>query len=576
MFAATTLILRSRITGVSTVNTVFGLSPAPSYQLSISDSYLFDLDISKNDAPQPISLGLLHRSHSSIAALVLRDVPYEVKKPNATTSSGSTDLEKGPMLYQLIALDDNQNVHEYILSDQMEAPARTPNTRRLLAHQKSSAMIAPEHFVVPDYQGDNELDLSLPRTQLDLGRHQYYPSKVAEIPGSDHDEWTLNIEWLQHHLQRIREGDSTDIDDALKNIRSQVNKDLSDSKLFSKSLFEVLNTDIIIGDVDMASGSVKDTIQSCNQYPTTSHELGGMNGSRNTVSLVLSESLSCSLGFGNEVDLSQLYDHMVRLWVSSLPAHSPGRMRLMAEQLARKIAAHLCLAGYRLIPSTEGRSSPGEAEEAEEAEDQSRLASPVGRASSIVSVAQQDKQTVKALPGARENAADSSEPTLPTPEPTPSLRSRSSLSSAVATESLASQRLRPKVLHMLPQTFSDSSSSEIMTHWGVGLDPGLYDWEGVERSIAIEQERTEVDGPSQKRRKRRAEKQRKPLQEPAVLSSSQPVPKAARSSQPREHLATQQSTQTMGPIVMSQVEPGLHGSRKNFTKKLAPRRKAGF
>lgn len=570
MFAATTIILRSRITGVSTVNTLFGSSAAPSHQLSISDSYLLDLDILEHDAPQPISLGLLHRSHSAVAALVLREVPYEVKKANATTSSGFRYLEKGPILYQLIALDDNQNVLEYILSDHTEAPARPPNTRRLPAHQKSSAMIAPEHFVVPDYEGDDELGPMLSRTQLELRRHQYYPSKVAENPGSDHDEWTLNIEWLQHHLQRIREGDSTDFDDALMNIRRQVNKDLSDSTMLSKSLFEVSNTDIIIGDVDTASGSIKDTIQSWTQNPT-SQELGGMNGSRSTVSLILAESLSCSLGFGNKVDLSQLYDHMVRLWVSPLPAHSPGRVRLVTEQLARKIAAHICLASYRIIPSTEDRSI---LDEDEEAQSQSRFVLPAGRTFSTASVAQQDRQTVKALSDVGE--IESLGPTLPTPELTPSLRSRSSVSSGVATESLASQRLRSRVLHMLPQTFSDSSTSQIMTHWSVGLDPGLYDWEGVERSIAIEQETTGVDGLSQKRRKRRAEKQRKPLQEPAILPSSQPVPKEAKSSQLQERFATQESSQTMEPIVMSQVEPGLHGSRKTFTKKLAPRRKAGF
>ena len=572
MFAATTLILRSRITGVSTVNTLFGLSAARSDQLSISDSYLLNLNILEHHAPQSISLGLLHRSHSAVAALVFREVPYEVKRVNATTSSGSRYLEKGPILYQLIALDDNQNVLEYILSDHMEAPARPPNTCRLLAHQKSSAMIAPEHFVVPDYEGDNEFGPMLPRTQVELRRHPYYPGKVAEYPGSDYDEWTLNIEWLQHHLQRIREGNSTDFDDALMNIRGQVNKDLSDSKMLTKSLLEISNTDIIIGDVDTASRSIKDTIQSWTQN-STSQELGGMDGSRSTVSLILTESLSCSLGFGNKVDLSQLYDHMVRLWVSPLPAHSPGRVRLMTEQLARKIAAHICLASYRIIPSTEDRSS---LDEDEEAQDQSRFELPAGRSFSSASVAQQDRQTVKALSDVREIASESLGPTLPTPELTPSLRSRSSVSSGEATESLASQRLRSKVLHMLPQTFSDSSTSKIMTHWGVGLDPGLYDWEEMGRSIAIEQETTGIDGLSQKRRKRRAEKQRKPLQEPAILPSFQPVPKEAKSSQPQERFATQESSQTMEPIVMSQVEPGLHGSRKTFTKKLAPRRKAGF
>ena len=486
---------------------------------------------------------------------------HEAKKPSISTGTAMSIIEKKSRFYQLIILGNNLDVFEYLLVDNAELPLNLPNTRSLVTGSKSSAKIAVESFVIPDASDDcdNPSDREFDSTQSEPRSYGSHSKKSETAPDSHQDLWTLNMAWLHDLLQQVRGDGGIDFSEALDTIGKRTNVFENNSTVASKSLFELSDSELIIGDVDVASDRFKEMLRSLT-LESAGQKLDKIVAHRTVISLALTKSLGRSLGFGGDTDLSQTYDHLVRVWVSPLPGHAPGRVRLLTEQLARMIAAQLCLASYRVIPRTLNMNSLDEDQEH-------------SLHNQYILPLQRESQTQA---GKVKNVANLRDPALPTSESPPSLRSRDSNSSTTAVESLASQRIRSQVPHMGSQTYPDSPISRIISHWDEGLDPGLYDWEESERSIALLHGLTEVDESSQRRRERRAEKQRKRLHEPETGPSFEPALRKAEGSQAKESFVSQQSTQATEPIMMSQVEPELHESRKKPTKGLGSKRRAGF
>ena len=533
------------MTGLTTLTALVGLSSTSTLQFSISDPCLLTLDIPKGDARQEKSVNAFHGNQHTLVSLILREMVHSAKKPSTSTDTVMSSSEKRTGFYQLIVLSNNLDIFEYLLVDNAELSLHMPDTRNLITGSKSSATIAAEYFIVPDTSDDggDPSDRILESTQ---SKPQPYGSQSNEFEtptGSRHDQWTLNMVWLQHLLQQVQGNGSTNFSEALDTIRKRTNLFESDSIVASKSLFEVLDSELSIGDVDVdvASDNLKDMLQSL-KLESTGQAPNETIAHRNMLSHALTKSLGRSLGFGDDIDLSRLYDHMVGIWVSPLPLHAPGRIRLLTGQLAKVIAAQLCLASYTVTES------------------------------SATYMSQEGREFAQAKADSANNAAVSQDPVIPTPESPPSLRSREWNSSPTAVESLASQRIRSQVPHMGSQAYADTTISKIISHWDEGLDPRLYDWEESEHAIMGLHDSTEVNESSQRRKQRRTEKQRKRVKEPEIRPSFEPGPRKAEESQPKESVVSKQSTQATEPFVMGRVEPEL----KKFTKVLGSKRRAGF
>ena len=514
----------------------------------------------------------------SIAALTLRTLDHEIEQVGPSTSNEASGVGGRSTFYKLIVLDRNLNVYESLCVDHPELVPTIPNTRNLIVSSKSAATIAAETFVVPTASDDEDCtDEILTSSKAKSKVTHRTSARNKLLSGPNEDQWTLNFEWLVRQLQHIRVGEKRELNNSLAGLRPLVSETSSDTQWISKSLLELLSIDVprpeyIITDVDSASDSLKQLLRTGNQ--------AFLDRKKDEVSQHLSNiaetpmnAFCHMLGLGHTIELSQIYEYMVRYWISTLPPQSPGRVRLITEKLARTIAAQLSLACYRVDPSISlldnGHDEP-------EAGNSDQLdAQALGRPSSPASSGP-SKWVLPTDQSESTTFARSSQQSLPTPEPTPSIRSRSSISSLYAGETLASQRIRLRVSHLIPQRYSDSNISSIMSHWGDGLNPHLYDWEVAKVTNAVDNEGTDVDDTSQQRRKRRWEKKRARLQERTDASSSQPVSREVKSSQLQESSGPQQSSLTAESIVMSQVEPGLYGSRRNMAKNKTHKRRAGF
>ena len=163
--------------------------------------------------------------------------------------------------------------------------------------------------------------------------------------------------------------------------------------------------------------------------------------------------------------------------------------------------------------------------------------------------------------------------TLPTPEPTPSLRtqgSRSSLGESEDSEDTATQRLS---IHGRTgsQTPLSSASIGILSKWLLGQDPADYDWQidkiqdgGIHGPDEAEENRR---GKKRRHRDRMAMPQDMAMEGP----SSQAMPSRLAASQDNLYPYIQDSSQPT-PISMSQPQPGRHGGGKTAKKP----KKAGF
>ena len=219
------------------------------------------------------------------------------------------------------------------------------------------------------------------------------------------------------------------------------------------------------------------------------------------MTLQMSAALDVCSSVSQELSLSQIYDNLIKLWISPLPTAVPGRVRVAMAKRIRELATQLFLAiyGIRFTPSPLPAENDEIAHEPFHMTDQS-FNLPVRRKRSLTIRPAKPQQDV--LPQRSSSPLASSQisedtgflppspslpaPTLPTPEKTPSLRSKSSISPSLATvldEDPASQRLRT-LATLTPQPALPSAASDILHHWSEGANPDTYDWETTQDAIA--------------------------------------------------------------------------------------------
>ena len=338
--------------------------------------------------------------------------------------------------------------------------------------------------------------------------------------------------------------------------------------------FDLVNSDFFVEDVDMASDSLVDVIRKLETKASGNDEditeCGALIGS------LFTPSLCESWGIEGSFILSREYEMVLDHWLKPLSPKTPGRARIAIERVARAVAGQLCLAAYQypvsLSPPIE--DTVGMQQNAEQPE----IVLAVRHKTSATGLSSKGKQKLqpanplpgKTLEGGRESdftrPTSSHEGALPTPDPTPSLRSRSSSFSTSHTESLASQRLRALV-SLEPQPYPDDVTAPILKHWSEGVDPWSYDWENTQQAIDSESRVELLGEPSQPQHESTAEQPHKRRRMESAGTFPQTQPNRVISSQPQTKSAREIHASSQGDVPMSQPEPGSHGSRKPFRPK---------
>lgn len=302
----------------------------------------------------------------------------------------------------------------------------------------------------------------------------------------------------------------------------------------------MLNTTITVQDIDVASESLHNFSKSLRKLSVNIEEDDKSICKFLHVSEILNHQISALVlpppVTSQDLSLSHIYDSILGSWISSLPETIPSRVRIAAEKGVREIAIQVFLAGLGVQVGSRDVEDKVVSEEPRSNHDSlSNL--PLRRKSSLprLSVEQLEKgQRWSSSPLVSSQISEDAgfmpafSGSLPTPEPTPSLRSKSP--SVIGTEDSASERLRA-LASLAPQPILPTSASNILHHWIEGSDPATYDFEATDRSIQMMLEpETPVDeatAKKQQRDKNRLKRQR----ERSIASSSQSEPIRLRASQ---------------------------------------------
>lgn len=321
------------------------------------------------------------------------------------------------------------------------------------------------------------------------------------------------------------------------------------------------------------------------------------------VSKMITPQLLTTLGSqslsSQDLSLSQIYDSLIKSWIGTLSKAIPRRVRVATEKRLREIATYLCLASFGVILNSKPVENDNEDYSQEPFPVDQQFNLPVRRKRSIPTL----PSNTPANPLARSSSPSASKisddigtlppcqspshplaPTLPTPEMTPPLHSRGSISSlGVAPEDAASKRLRV-FASLTPQPALPASASDILRHWTEGMNPDDFDWEDIDNTILAEHQGP-GDAEAKAKAKSRLGREQRGLRrqrENASGSSSQSAPTRVRESQPSPVPEPQQGSSSVGVGIgggtMSQISQGSTQGTRDFGGKAArkKKRKEGF
>ncbi|KAL1853873.1 hypothetical protein Plec18170_005265 [Paecilomyces lecythidis] len=265
------------------------------------------------------------------------------------------------------------------------------------------------------------------------------------------------------------------------------------------------------------------------------------------------------------LDVVEIYDDLVRKWLSKLPSRIPGRTRVAKERTIRGVAGELSLARVNLLRNVEAPTV-----------DNDEMSSP-----------EKGEYAVRA-----DLSAESQGPTTirSSPPPLPSTYGEYGLESTVHGTSNAGKRP-----HQMPlftalssvTTFEEfrtppKNVAEMLSHWSVGSDPATYDWQRTVQQLESDDLRVREKSTTPRRRSRKRVPQSLSQNTATTIPVLPTVPVVRQwGSQPQDVPPAVQSSQAADEHVpMTQVERGLFGGREAGPRKsigkARKKRAAGF
>lgn len=342
--------------------------------------------------------------------------------------------------------------------------------------------------------------------------------------------------------------------------------------------FELVASDSIVKDIDIASDAFVDMLRG--NFDIVASDDQDVSESYPWIGASITSGLSSAVGIGEDLMLARVHDRLVRCWASLVSPASSSRARVAIERRARSITAQLCLASYQYPFNTlRFGNEPISAGSVARTE----FVLPLRRKSSAPALSKKENKRAQGTPSSPVKTLNmgglsslvgihsSPRRALPTPEPTPSLGSRSPVSTNQA-ESAANRRLG-RLTKILPRSYATSSTLKLLEHWTEGANPWAYDWDTAQQEDIEDGKWT--NGTSQNQRENRPRKRHKHSR---GTVTSQIVQTRVTGSQPAVELdlGIQASSMPTQAMVMSQGEPGLYGSRNIVAKRRNQKRMAGF
>ncbi|KAL8775703.1 MAG: hypothetical protein Q9209_000199 [Squamulea sp. 1 TL-2023] len=355
------------------------------------------------------------------------------------------------------------------------------------------------------------------------------------------------------------------VDESLQLVLNSVYDNLDLSSQPIASLGELVGEEVALGDIDQDSAALADFFGGVDNRTSADridpeHQPPVSSLLTKLTSPILLPILNTPL----DPSLAQVYDTLMESWMTPLATTAPSRIRAATERLIRLVAVQLQLAGSGLSristmdqpvqePSSTGDTGPF------------TLTLPIRRIHS------RSDLPLRGLPEERPASSTTLKDegfmpaaTLPTPEPTPSLRSQ------VSQSSLGTWEDSDDTATQMRSTRGQGSMG-ILDQWLLGQNPENKDWEA---SKPYEERNQDPEGAEANRRKRKRKHKAKML-EPQHTAfegpSSQPAPPRVAASQNVMQTYVPDSSQLM-PMIMSQPQPGRYGGSKK-AKKI---KKAGF
>jgi RNA polymerase I-specific transcription initiation factor RRN6 len=292
-----------------------------------------------------------------------------------------------------------------------------------------------------------------------------------------------------------------------------------------------------------------------------------------------------------EPSISSLYDDILHSWIAPLPPEVPVRIRQHKERVARRIAAEVMLASFRVRQVNDApdlRPAPSH--------DDGILLPTLQEEPELGSASQWSSQS-------QMTAAFS----MPSSQPPSSPPVSGFFSARTVADPLTRLRGHLHISDDAPTNISPSVT-QLLAHWQLGADPHVYDWDATERAVRpdvvddISQEQREKERKRKERREKRQKREDELMRAKTViqpsLSRSSPGPMFGdmpSSSQVPSQLPSQMSSQMphlghvsggsggfgspggFGSMMpQSQVESGGFGGRPDKKKKKGKGRISGF
>ena len=192
------VLLYSRLTDLTTVYT-FQISPLTvSIPQSVSDPYILGLNNAVNTS---IELSGATRSNQgkSVKTLVLRNLEYDIRSGTIPSGPGYQYVKGNVGFYELSTLFND-------LSMEQSLYASAPTGRSILicppdftidSQPRRPAYVAKDSFITPD----GILDIDEPNSYSELNVVRNREHMMGEENVSEEDQWTVNFEWLERHMQ---------------------------------------------------------------------------------------------------------------------------------------------------------------------------------------------------------------------------------------------------------------------------------------------------------------------------------------------------------------------------------------
>ncbi|KAL8674949.1 MAG: hypothetical protein Q9168_000652 [Polycauliona sp. 1 TL-2023] len=370
------------------------------------------------------------------------------------------------------------------------------------------------------------------------------------------DQWTINFEWLG---ECITPSLVPLLDECLQLVLRRLEADKGTSSQRLVSLEELIGQEVTIGDVDQSSTALADF------FSGVENRQADDEADSLIVSRLTSPSLSPTMHNLLGISLSQAYQSLEELWMTSSTATVPPRANAAIGRSIRLVATQLHLAGNGMCRLQSENQPEAQGTQTDDLS-ALRLTLPLRQAGSRsdkaqkwlpeqVSGSERDFEEEKWMPAA----------SLPTPEPTPSLRSqgsRSSVGSSEESEDTARRTSSPR----------GRVAMGILSQWSLGQEPDDQFWEAGHRGIGPDDVPREMAGTRGKRKRR--ERVGKPRGQDTDASgpSSPLMPRRLGASQGSMGTDGLNSSQARSLLTSQFPQPGRHGWARRSKKA----KKAGF